>query len=249
MLSAPRFVIFGDFRFNMATRELLRIGTDHLATPVSLGSRAAEILLLLLRKPGELVSKNEIMDAVWSGTAVEESNLTVQISALRRALGVSCIKTVPGRGYRWTLSVIGVNETDGNSLLARSGMLTPVRVEKASDAALTARGLVPVALPSTHIGESGALHWGFGGVGIPTLLCPFVHALAAPAFALDARGIAEQITQKWAQAVSAGDSAALTALYTKDAALLPHGIATPQIGESSIRKYYDGFVRKCPALC
>ena len=86
MLTEPRVLIFGDFCFNVPTRELPRIGNDRPATPVSLGSRAAEILLLFLRKPGELVSKNEIMDAVWPGTAVEESNLTVQISALRRAL-------------------------------------------------------------------------------------------------------------------------------------------------------------------
>ena len=60
-------------------------------------------------------------------------------------------------------------------------------------------------------------------------------ALPAPAFVQDARTIAEQITRKWEQAVNAGDAAVLTALYTKDAALLPHGIATPQIGEISIR--------------
>jgi uncharacterized protein (TIGR02246 family) len=70
-----------------------------------------------------------------------------------------------------------------------------------------------------------------------------MYALAAPAFAHDARMIAEQITQKWVQAVNAGDAAALAALYTKDAALLPPGIATPQIGETSIRKYFDDFIK------
>jgi DNA-binding winged helix-turn-helix (wHTH) protein/uncharacterized membrane protein HdeD (DUF308 family) len=100
-------VVFGDFRFNMPTRELLRIGNHGLATPVTLGSRAADLLHLFLDRPGELITKSEIMDAVWPHMAVEESNLTVQISALRRALGgcrngARYIQTVPGRGYRFT---------------------------------------------------------------------------------------------------------------------------------------------------
>jgi DNA-binding winged helix-turn-helix (wHTH) protein/uncharacterized membrane protein HdeD (DUF308 family) len=107
MLLAPRWVAFGDFRFNVPTRELLRIGNHGATTPISLGSRAADLLHLFLRRPGELITKSEIMDAVWPNIAVEESNLTVQISALRRALdgggnGVSYIQTVPGRGYRFT---------------------------------------------------------------------------------------------------------------------------------------------------
>jgi DNA-binding winged helix-turn-helix (wHTH) protein/uncharacterized membrane protein HdeD (DUF308 family) len=100
-------VVFGDFRFNVPTRELLRIGNHGSATPVTLGSRAADLLHLFLDRPGELITKSEIMDAVWPNMAVEESNLTVQISALRRALGsrngARYIQTVPGRGYRFTL--------------------------------------------------------------------------------------------------------------------------------------------------
>ncbi len=107
MLLASRCVIFGDFRFNVPTRELLRVENHGSATPISLGSRAADLLHLFLHRPGELITKSEIMDAVWPNTAVEESNLTVQISALRRALGgggdgASYIQTVPGRGYRFT---------------------------------------------------------------------------------------------------------------------------------------------------
>jgi DNA-binding winged helix-turn-helix (wHTH) protein/uncharacterized membrane protein HdeD (DUF308 family) len=100
-------VVFGDFRFNVPTRELLRIGNHGSATPVTLGSRAADLLHLFVDRPGELITKSEIMDAVWPNIAVEESNLTVQISALRRALGggrngARYIQTVPGRGYRFT---------------------------------------------------------------------------------------------------------------------------------------------------
>jgi DNA-binding winged helix-turn-helix (wHTH) protein/uncharacterized membrane protein HdeD (DUF308 family) len=107
MLLASRCVNFGDFRFNVPTRELLRVENQGSATPISLGSRAADLLHLFLHRPGELITKSEIMDAVWPNTAVEESNLTVQISALRRALDgggnrASYIQTVPGRGYRFT---------------------------------------------------------------------------------------------------------------------------------------------------
>jgi DNA-binding winged helix-turn-helix (wHTH) protein/uncharacterized membrane protein HdeD (DUF308 family) len=110
MLLASRCVTFGGFRFNTPTRELLRIESRGSATPISLGSRAADLLHLFLGRPGELITKNEIMDAVWPNMTVEESNLTVQISALRRALGggvdgASHIQTVPGRGYRFTSRV------------------------------------------------------------------------------------------------------------------------------------------------
>src|SRR5262249_26278230 len=117
MLLAPRSVIFDNFRFNALTRELLRIENDGSVTPLPLGSRAADVLRLFLDRPGELITKNEIMDAVWPNLTVEESNLTVQISALRRALdggraGASCIQTVAGRGYRFILSVEEARETD-----------------------------------------------------------------------------------------------------------------------------------------
>ena len=75
-----------------------------------IGSRALAVLGVLIEQPGDLVSRDAIMDAVWPGIAVEESNLTVQISALRRILDAgasngSCIQTVPGRGYRFVGSV------------------------------------------------------------------------------------------------------------------------------------------------
>jgi uncharacterized protein (TIGR02246 family) len=71
-----------------------------------------------------------------------------------------------------------------------------------------------------------------------------VVAVAGPAFAQDAKSIAEQGNQKWIQAYAAGDAAALTALYAKDAALLPQGIAKPLTGEANIRKYYEDSVKQ-----
>jgi TolB-like protein/Flp pilus assembly protein TadD len=84
---------------------------DHGAdAPVEIGSRALDILGVLLSRAGDVVSKDEIAAAVWPGRVVEESNLTVQISALRRVLDRarsrgSCIQTVSGRGYRFVDAV------------------------------------------------------------------------------------------------------------------------------------------------
>src|SRR5579863_10398488 len=101
MHPASRLLIFETFRFNSQSRELLRVSDEGSATAIPLGSRAADLLLLFLQRPGDLVTKNEIMTAVWPNAAMDESNLTVQISALRRALdtdrsGASSIQTVPG---------------------------------------------------------------------------------------------------------------------------------------------------------
>ncbi|MDL2406852.1 transcriptional regulator [Rhizobium calliandrae] len=78
--------------------------------PVPLGSRALEILIALLERPGELVSKQDLMARVWPNIFVEPANLTVHMSALRRTLrdgrdGNRFIINIPGRGYRFVASV------------------------------------------------------------------------------------------------------------------------------------------------
>ena len=70
--------------------------------PVALGARAFDLLVELAARPGQLRSKNELIDAVWPGVVVEEGNLATQISTLRKVLGGDVIATIPGRGYRFT---------------------------------------------------------------------------------------------------------------------------------------------------
>lgn len=74
--------------------------------PIQLQAKAFDLLLVLLENPGRVVEKDELMNRVWHGQAVEEANLTVHMSALRKALGERAgehryIVTVPGRGYQW----------------------------------------------------------------------------------------------------------------------------------------------------
>ena len=74
--------------------------------PVRLGGRAFEVLATLIRANGHIVEKNDLINRVWPDTIVEENNLQVQISALRKTFGPSSIiQTVPRRGYRLSVEV------------------------------------------------------------------------------------------------------------------------------------------------
>jgi len=91
----------GPFRLDISAEILFR-GAD----PLPVGRRAVAVLRALLERPGVPLSKDALLQAAWPGLAVEEGNLTVQIAALRRVLGVEpggdrWIETLPRRGYRF----------------------------------------------------------------------------------------------------------------------------------------------------
>jgi len=83
------------FEIRAETREVLVDGN-----PAHLGARAFDVLAYLDTHRDRVVSKAELLEHVWGGLAVEEGNLTVQISTLRKALGAKAIATVPGVGYK-----------------------------------------------------------------------------------------------------------------------------------------------------
>src|SRR3984957_2832051 len=96
---------FGQFRMDTARKVLLRD-----SEPVNLTSKAFETLQVLVERSDRVVSKDELMHALWPDSFVEESNLTQHISVLRKALGETpqdhkYIVTFPGRGYRFTETV------------------------------------------------------------------------------------------------------------------------------------------------
>jgi TolB-like protein/DNA-binding winged helix-turn-helix (wHTH) protein len=104
-LAPPDTLAFGPFVLDLGGRALLA-GDERLA----LSSRAFDILVFLATERDRVVGKDEIMARVWRGVAVEENNLAVQISALRRVLGEhaegqTLIATIPGQGYRFVARV------------------------------------------------------------------------------------------------------------------------------------------------
>ena len=96
---------FGPFRLDPSERLLLRNGQ-----PLTLKPKAFDLLVFLLERPGRLIPKQELMEALWSDTFVDEANLTYTVSALRKALGdrqdgEEFIQTIPTRGYRFVAPV------------------------------------------------------------------------------------------------------------------------------------------------
>jgi DNA-binding winged helix-turn-helix (wHTH) protein/tetratricopeptide (TPR) repeat protein len=102
---------FGPFRVDPDKQTLLRDGE-----PVALTPKSLQLLLLLLRRHNEIVTKDELMKAVWPDTFVEETNLTRNVFSLRKALGETeqnrYIITVPGQGYRFAEDVRVVSEPE-----------------------------------------------------------------------------------------------------------------------------------------
>ncbi|MEP6911706.1 MAG: winged helix-turn-helix domain-containing protein [bacterium] len=108
--SIKHFYEFGPFRLDLEKHRLLRAGEA-----VPLPPKAIEALLVLVRNPGKMLEREALMQAVWSDTFVEDANLTVAISHLRKALGqngetVEYIETIPRVGYRFVADVRETSE-------------------------------------------------------------------------------------------------------------------------------------------
>ncbi len=125
MNDAPNKIIsFAEFELDAVHRRLLRDGET-----VALHSKAFDLLAFLASHNGRVVSKDEILDTVWEGQFVEESNLVVQISALRKALGEPknaprFLVTVPGKGYKFAA------DTSENLLTIETHSVSELTIEE-----------------------------------------------------------------------------------------------------------------------
>jgi DNA-binding winged helix-turn-helix (wHTH) protein len=123
----PRCFSFGPFVLIPERQLLLKEGS-----PVRVGARALEILTVLVERSGQLLNKQEIISSVWTDTFVDESNLKVNIAAIRKAIDpsdskLSCIVTVIGRGYRFvepvTIAAMGAEISLWNVYPERKSMV------------------------------------------------------------------------------------------------------------------------------
>ena len=122
---------FQGFELSPSRRVLQLHGTEVAVTP-----RAFDVLLALVERAGRVVTKNELFELVWPKVVVEENNLQVQISTLRKLLGPRAIATVPGRGYTFTL-------------LPGAGRAAPAEAHRRDDAKLPP-GNLPAQLPPLY---------------------------------------------------------------------------------------------------
>ena len=155
-LTGGDLFLFEGFRLDRQARVLFRRDVAGAFVPIAVGSRALDVLDVLVGRAGDLVSRDEFMTAVWPATVVEDTNLNMQIAALRRALDEgradgSCIQTIPGRGYRFAVPVIRVESalpSSGRPTGNGAGGSVALQPEPENPAPPSRSGTTPPVIPA-----------------------------------------------------------------------------------------------------
>ena len=153
MAANPPAVEFRRFRIDRQRREFLADGRR-----VELGDRAFDTLVVLVDGDGAVLSKDELLHRIWPDRVVEENNLEIQISALRKAFGADrdLIRTVVGRGYQFT----GMTRDPGTTLRLTAATNLPVEVSDLIGRETAVRRVLELATSHRLVTLTGA-----GGVG------------------------------------------------------------------------------------
>lgn len=156
--------------------------------PAAIGARAFDLLMALFERRDRVVTKNELLEQVWPGLVVEENNLQVQVSALRKCLGRDAIATIPGRGYRFTLVAGGAaGAASGSDTAPDQAAIAPTAPHARPDAGGDARlPVVPAlvgrdddlaALADVLRAQTLVTIVGPGGIGKTALAVACAHAV------------------------------------------------------------------------
>jgi DNA-binding winged helix-turn-helix (wHTH) protein/TolB-like protein len=180
---------FGDLRLEPVERRLLRGNS-----PVALTPKAFDLLLFLVQHSNRLLTKDELMTAVWPDAIVEEGNLTVTISALRKALG-ECeahhyIETVPKKGYRFVVPVTEITAekaTEGD-LAAES-----TEVNGSGQQVLQRPGAFPISEPVLAQKASSKRFWSRSFFLVVTVVLTLISGLGY--FAWHSRSVSRNASQ------------------------------------------------------
>src|ERR1700737_3914556 len=176
-LNTADFVTFGPFRLCVAQRVLEKSGS-----PLHLSVRALDILIVLIERAGEVVSKKNLLARVWPDVSVDEGNLRFHIAALRRALedgqsGARYVSTIPGRGYCF---VAPISRSNASRQPAAEGPFTdqshklPARLKR-----MVGRDETVETISAHLVAERFVTIVGPGGIGKTTVAVSVAHNLLA----------------------------------------------------------------------
>lgn len=171
----PESYRFGPYEVRPSARQVL-VGGE----VASLGARAFDLLLALIERRERVVPRQELLDVVWPGLVVEENNLSVQLSALRKLLGPQALATVAGRGYRFTAALDeGSQPATPTSPPPAPAMAAPHALPAELDAFVGRSDELATLGERFARGERLVTLVGTGGTGKTRLACRYGHARLA----------------------------------------------------------------------
>jgi predicted ATPase/DNA-binding winged helix-turn-helix (wHTH) protein len=173
---ADGVIAFGPFRLFAVERLIERSGE-----PLQLGGRAMDVLIALVDRAGDVLSRRDLIDRVWPNVTVEDSNLRVHVAALRKALGdgqdgARYVINVPGRGYCF---VSPTTRSPIESTSAPIGPISAAPVMRPRLRRMVGRDAVIEAIAAQLVSQRFVTIVGPGGIGKTTVAVSVSHALAA----------------------------------------------------------------------
>ena len=210
---------FGYFRL-LPERRCLLAGEQ----AIKLGARAFDLLVALVQAPHRMLTKGELLEAVWPRLVVEENNLNVQIVALRKVLGHAAIATIPGRGYRFVMPVTVEGAAPAGVAIDRS----------AAEVSATASLPGPASSRSTNLVGEAPLLYGRGDDVEAVLALLALHPMVAGASGIGKTRLGQAVAHRllsgfpdgvwWVELAALSDPGFVAAAVAQTLGIAPDGL-------------------------